>query len=90
MTHVEPRLGSVLLIFSAIAGTACSSAPPSGSLSSIMADQRMQIVRACMQTPERFGFPYTRREYMQWRRDLGRWMPDLHQHCFTAARRIVK
>ena len=68
----------------------CGSLPPDGSLDRMKQDQRMQLTQHCRISPDRYGFPYTREEYMNARFHVGRWVPDLSEYCFRLSSALVK
>lgn len=68
--------------------SACTSLPPPGS---VAADEKrwLMIRTDCRRYPERYGFPYSREEYVRTQFVFGTWIPDLGNYCSRVARTLA-
>ena len=80
----------LLLIGLVLAITACSTAPPEASLARLKHDQRITLTDNCMQSPEQFGFPYTRAQNADLLSFAPGYSRNVYSYCSRAARILVR
>lgn len=79
---------SIIIGLLMLASACCSVSTSEASPLYMKNDKRKLIASECMQSPERFGFPYTREELADLSLHLGM-KPDQHQFCWRVARSLL-
>ena len=74
-----------LLIGIVLAIAACSTVPPEGSVARVKYDARRALIAQCIESPESFGFPYTRAENA----DLLGVAPGMSLNVYSHCRRVA-
>jgi hypothetical protein len=80
----------LFLIGALLPATACSTAPPEGSLAKLKYDQRKVLMTGCMKLPEQFGFPNTRAQNADLLGLMPGFAPNVYTHCRRVAHLIVR